>query len=359
MTTLFYEMEVAEADGDAVDLFAGPGGWTKALEALGRPSDIGLEVDRWACATRRAAGFHAIECNVEHVDPADFSGARGLIASPPCQAFSSAGKQHGRQHLDEILAAIRSGDWKARPSTDPNVYLVLDVGRWAEVLDPEWIALEQVPAVLPAWHAYAEWLDARGYYTWTGILNAADFGVPQIRKRAFLMARRSKPIGPPAPTHSKTGEDGLERWVTMAEALGWTGLLSTGRDWREDGTSQSFDAELGPAPALTAKSGGQWHRGETNRDLPSWPADRPSTTIAGDPRAFHPGSHIAHDGRDLSKAIGRSEGTIMLSIEEALILQSFPPDYPVRGTKTEQFIQIGNAVPPKLAEAVLREIFDS
>ena len=68
---------------------------------------------------------------------------------------------------------------------------------------------------------------------------------------------------------------------------------------------------------------------------------------------FPPGGHTANDGRDNTRMVGRTENTIRLTPEQALALQSFPPDFPVAGAKTRKFQQIGNAVPPLVALAVL------
>jgi DNA (cytosine-5)-methyltransferase 1 len=78
--------------------------------------------------------------------------------------------------------------------------------------------------------------------------------------------------------------------------------------------------------------------------------------LCGDARVFSPGGHIANDGRDNTKMIGRSENTITLDVWQALVLQSFRPDYPVQGTRSSQFMQVGNAVPPVLAAAILRQL---
>ncbi len=454
LVTLFEAMEIAEHDdyGDAVDLFAGPGGWSEACKALGL-DDIGIEYDRWACSTRRAAGHRTVEADVSHLDPLEFAGRPGLIASPPCQAFSAAGKGHGRDFVEALADAIASRSWTARPHRDPRVWLVLEVGRWYEALRPEWIVLEQVPAVLPLWSAYAEILEADGYSTWTGKLDAMTFGVPQIRHRAVLIASREQTVGPPPPTHGKPPTD-LLQWVTMAKALGWgmtgrpgmtlavgtaaggqdpagvggsaaraalyrereegrwvlqTGqstmkhgrtpddvevyerdldrpaptvttmgrlwkvvpealeeplpprYLHTGVDWRDDGSSQRIDGLEQPSPAVTTRSGRQWVATPDAVDRSTalrragWEHERPATTIAGDPRVFAPGSHIANDGRNLDHAVGRSDEAIRITIEDALVLQSFRRDYPVAGVKTKQFEQIGNAVPPRMAEAILRQ----
>lgn len=84
--------------GTVVDLFAGPGGWDLAARELGF-DPIGLEWDPAACATRRAAGLRTMECDVAAVDLETGwkeTGVTGLIASPPCTAFSMAGSGEGR-----------------------------------------------------------------------------------------------------------------------------------------------------------------------------------------------------------------------------------------------------------------------
>lgn len=403
--------------GKIIDLFAGPGGWDEALHELDRSADVlGIEYEQNACATRAAAGHNTLQADVSTIDEQDYADdLEGLIASPPCQGFSSAGKGHARNLIPELLASIHARRWTDRADPDPRVWLIVDLGRWLERLRPEWIALEQVPAVLPLWTAYADMLRDLGYSTWTGVLNAADYGVPQTRQRAILMASRTKTAHAPAATHdadptpSLFGE--MAPWVTMAEALGLHGhvgfprlddrgdspdgyrvrdwrsteepsfavtekarswILNTGRDWKpgEDRShAQKIDPEVLPSPTLTAKSGSQWQLTAGNQDRATirgldepaptvafgnasgdWIFGRPATTIMGDPRVFQPGGHHTPGAQ--------SENAIKITIAQALILQSFRPDYPVQGTKSRQFEQIGNAIPPLLALRVLRELMD-
>lgn len=442
-------------DRDIVDLYAGPGGWSEALRALGRGrSEIGIEYDAAACLTRTAAGHATIRADIGTLDPVRFAGRlEGLIASPPCQAFSSAGKGAARNLLPQLLDSIRNRRWDDRADPDPRVWLIVNLGRWLQDLTPEWIALEQVPAVLPIWHAYADLLRGRGYSVWVGILNAADFGVPQTRRRAILIASNTRTVHPPEPTHaaepvpSLFGE--LAPWVTMADALGWHGVVedlrgagaierhgdrpprSTDRpaptvratggghasggfvfrpllDRRQTGVA-IIDASEQPAPTVTAMafSHGVWkawwgdpaeaepyrnearlqlragsHTGATVRD-----GDEPAPTLAFghswagwqfepvelsthsrtetggtvDPNYQRPIDEPAPTIRQQSKSWTFDEGEpsaagIHITPRDALILQSFRPDYPVQGTKTKQFEQIGNAIPPRLAWHVLRQI---
>lgn len=504
-----------------VDLFAGPGGWDWALAGLGLES-IGIEYDGAACETRAAVGYPTVRADVRTCRPP--AQLDGLIASPPCPTFSTAGKGEGRDYLPELCLAVLACADGWHPDTDldlfgdPRTGLVLEPLRWIHAGRPDWVALEQVPPVLPVWSAYATVLERLGYSTWTGILNAADYGVPQTRRRAILLASRTRTVRPPQPTHGERPADSLfaeyqlAPWVSMAQALGWgmtgrpsttlvTGVaghacdpLSGGsgsraalareleegrwrmgfprlddhgdsedgyreRDWREadepafaltekarswviqtgnnshvtsrdgsragEGGVELYERSLEePAPTLDAKvgsawrvqfpggrngaertgdepaatiafghdagawrvtgvnTGRDWKEGGTREDAQTippdqpapaidgkgrwhalveadvWPEDRPATTLAGDARVFAPGGHVANDGRNNDEMIGRSEHAIRLGIADALILQSFPPDYPVAGSKTKQFEQVGNAVPPGLARAILLEVLD-
>ncbi len=309
----------------AVDLFAGPGGWDVAAELLGIDV-VGVEWDGAACDTRRAVGHRTVEADVAGVDPLalieeHWPGARpaGLIASPPCQTFSSAGGGAGREMLDELCAVARhrfgaegvqlaAAELKLADA-DPRSLLVLEPIRWIKALEPRWIALEQVPSVLPIWEAYAEGLRAMGYSVWTGVLSAERYGVPQTRKRAILVASLDREVAEPPATHKRyvaprkdrddmdtlfgddtpergritaPGDEHLKDWVSMAEALGWSEGTSpapaptvtscTGSDvWGGSGGRARAEAAAVPVTLVaTQQNGATGEPGERNSDEPAF-----------------------------------------------------------------------------------------
>lgn len=284
-----------------VDLFAGPGGWSLGLRALGL-EDVGVEFDKDIADTREQLGLQTIHADVRDIPVDAWGRIDGLIASPPCQTFSQAGKRMG-------LADARG-------------QLIYEPKRFIECHLPDFIAFEEVPPVLPMWDEYAAWLRDIGYRAWTGILNAADYGVPQSRKRAFLFATRNGVSPSPLPgTHAKNpsrrpnlfGET-KKKWVTAAEALP--------------------------------------HR----NDLPEWAHRRPATTIV---RSFcphvvsAPGYRKAGDGPRQ-----KAPGSFEVTLDEMAVLQGAWAGMPFQGSKTKRFSICGALLPPPWAAGILAHLVE-
>lgn len=353
--------------GVVVEPFGGAGGASEGMRRAGIHA-IGIEKDRWACATRAAAGHLTIRADVEHLplEPFRRRGVTGLWASPPCPDFSRAGKRAGR--------------------TGETGRLVDLVPMWVEALRPEWVACEQVPDVLPIWLEHAYVYRQLGYSTWCGLLDPVNYGVPQNRPRAVLIASQTKVAAPPAATHAKRpdpslfGDAPLLPWVSMADALGWSGELdrrTNSKDGRGGMVPTVTVPTNRPSATVTGKAGqGQWRRllnpGRTptqphrrlydaarepaptialGHDMASWCWERPATTVCGDTRIGRPG-HKDRAGGEAQFA----EDAVKVTIPELLILQGMPPDYPLVGNKTQRAQQVGNLVPPPLAEAIVREL---
>lgn len=368
----------------AVDHFAGTG-WSVACRWLGI-REYGVEIMPEAIRTRRAVGFRTIYRDVwsglQHPSLVPLHDL--YIASPPCQTFSVAGRGTGRNALDMVMALVDSGAWKNPANLratgadlgDDRTALVLTplAHIWAH--RPRLVALEQVPTVLPVWEAMAEVLRGLGYSVWTGNLQAEQYGVPQTRKRAILMARLDGPVTAPTPTHSRYYsrepmrlDPGVQKWVSMAEALGWGGERR-GLNDRPSPTITGGGTETGGAEPIAkiARYTGlsSWEGGTARLDpseaatLQTFPAidvrpeleawqwfDAPATTVAGDPRITAREHHFHGE---------QSKTSLKLEPAEAARFQTFPAPFPFQGSKGKQFLQIGNAVPPLLASAILQAL---
>ncbi|AXH94362.1 DNA cytosine methyltransferase [Micromonospora aurantiaca] len=379
-----------------MDLYAGAGGWDQAARQLGLTT-VGLEIWHDACVTAVNAGHPRIRCDIATYPTAPFTGVRGLIASPPCQAWSTAGKRQGEQdkaRVHELVNAYAAGaDEPGDGWADDRSHHAAQPVRWIRDLRPEWVAMEQVPPVLDLWCHIGDVLRGWGYSVWVGVLNSADYGVPQTRQRAVLIASRVRAVFQPETTHEENPPAdalfGARRpWVSMAEALGWadgmevvsnygTGGDSSNRGvrsasqpastvtskvdrakvrWAVDRRTRSKGAggsmyptplvdDDRPAPTLTANQ--RWVL-QSRRDSPKWVAEHgerrnrelaePAPTVTGEVHRW---------------SVTGDEESRPITLTEAALLQSFPADYPWHGNQGSRSLQVGNAVPPGLAAAVL------
>ncbi|MGW3545669.1 DNA cytosine methyltransferase [Nocardia niigatensis] len=317
----------------AVDLFAGPGGLDVAAHWLGMAID-GIEWNRDACATRDAAGLSTKQGDVRDFGPSHFPEATMLAGGPPCQTYTVAGSGAGRQALTQVLDMVdrmirgrkvgRSLDALHKETGDERSGLVLEPLRWAleayhDGKPYEVIVLEQVQAVLPVWRAVGMALNKIGYLVDCGVLHTEQYGVPQTRRRAILIARRDEqPFLPDATHHlyrkgkKRSDYDAtLRPWVTMGDALQRTGF--------------AVISNYGTGGDPKARGRRTWKE--------------PSATVTG------------KVSRNRLVSITDDSELGRLSLPEAGRLQTFPRDYPWSERDTAQ--QIGNAIPPRLGTHVL------
>lgn len=393
----------------ALDLFAGSG-WGVACQRLGIV-EYGVEIMPDAIATREANGMRTIYNDVWDglAGRAEVPAYNLGIASPPCQTFSVAGQGAGRKALDDVLGLIADHAY-ALPGEglrsralelglDDRTALVLTPLAHAFRDRPKYLAWEQVPAVLPVWEACAEVLRQIGYSVSVGILHAEQYGVPQTRKRAILVASSEREARLPEPTHSKfynrtpeKMDPGLLPWVSMAEGLGWSpeeappGVyvhpVSNARRgvWPSDEPSPTIRGVNRPMPETynghdrDACSPGMAHSRltiEESAALQTYPVgwgftNRPALTVSNSVgRGLGGGSgardtvrHAIRDDEFIRSVHAKDDSyaeATRITVDEAAKLQTYDPSpaFIFCGTKTNQFLQIGNAVPPLLAEAIL------
>lgn len=402
-----------EDDITALDLFAGTG-WGVACQRLGI-GESGVELMPEAVATRTANGMETVYNDVwqgillsREMHELLYGAYRLLIASPPCQTFSLGGHGAGLAAMQEVLEAIRLHAYKDPQALlafgekhDMRTALVLTPLAYIYRDRPQYVVLEQVPTVLPVWQEYAKIMEEWGYSVKTEVLQAEQYGVPQTRKRAILVARLDGPVSLPTPTHSKYYpgnptklDPGVAKWVSMAEALGWqdtpeasvicpTNLrpnagfrngdspaptLAFGHDrprWISPAELEDYRKTGAPNPGVKLTE-------EEASVLQTYPTgwgftDRPAITVANAvgrglaggsgaratvERALEEGTFIPSPNGDGSCY---AEDT-RITPEEAGVLQTYDRPFVWCGTKSKVFLQIGNAVPPLLAQRVLEAV---
>lgn len=312
---------------DVVELFAGAGGMSLGAENVGLKGH-GIEWNADAVSTRLANGLATTHGDVRDFGPADFPTATILAGGPPCQTFSVAGNGAGRRDLDTVLRVVDrlgAGEIIGRGEfTDDRTSLVLEPLRWAlEALRTRRpyraIVLEQVPSVLPVWDAYAGVLRSLGYGVATGVLKTEQYGLPQTRRRAVLVASLgTDDVTLPAPTH-RPYRKGVARSEGVASLLPWVPMGDVVRKFTRFEVVSNYGTGGDP------KNRGR----RTDRE--------PAFAVTGKASRNRV---VAPDGTELPRfgpdTIGR--------------LQGFPEGWKWAGNGLSQ--QVGNACPPPLAEAL-------
>ncbi len=345
---------LAESSPRCLELFAGSGGAALGIEAAGFAHAALCEWDADACATLRAAGLGpVVEGDVRDLDAIEAVAGSGpldlLWSSFPCQAFSTAGKRKGasderngwpwtvdaidrfrpRWFLGENVRGLLCHSSKGHPDPMrcPRCYL-------DEVILPQ----------LRERFAHAGW--------W--LLDAADFGVPQHRRRVILWAG-PRPLALPEPTHAdpatlaQRGLFGprLAPWVSMGEALGLMDGQVVAAGETGEGRPRPMDQA---APTIGTKGTAYLLR----------PAPTVTSTEVKSTRASAASGGEFNGGPDrASDALFLGTGRRRLTVEECARLQDFPPGHPFQGTKTSRYRQVGNAVPPTLARVVAEVVFEA
>lgn len=335
----------------AVDLFCGVGGLTCGLQKAGIPVVAGIDIDgscEYAYTHNNDSQF--IEKSIDEISGKEVRAMlRGadvkiLVGCAPCQPFSShqKDKKHRSKHKD----------WK----------LLYQFGRLVREVHPHIVSMENVPELQKekVFLDFVNTLKEENYKVTYQVVNVADYGVPQRRKRLILLASRRKKINLIGPTHQK--------YATVYDAIGNLPAVSAGEKNQID--------PLHIAPALSelnmkrirnSTPGGTW------RD---WPDELKLKCHRSEKGQSYASVYGRMRWEDLAPTIttqfigygtgrfGHPEQDRALTLREGAILQSFPanyefvsPDNPVPIRKVAR--HIGNAVPPRLGEIIGQSIIDS
>jgi DNA (cytosine-5)-methyltransferase 1 len=344
---------IAEAQIEGIDLFCGAGGLSCGLSAQGIRVVAGIDVDP-ACQYPYEANHVGAKFLLR--DIATVSGdelrslwspgvIRLLAGCAPCQPFSSYAN----------TSTVDEAKWR----------LLQEFARLVDETLPDLITMENVPRLQTAqpFKDFLRTLKRGGYQIAYAVLNAADYGTPQQRKRLVLVASRLGPVTVPTPTH-----DGSRQWVTVREAVGHLKKLNDGQSCEDDPLHiASCLSALNRARIKASVPGGTWrewpdhlvaacHQRESGKKSTGvygrmeW--DKPAPTMTTLCNGYG-------NGR-----FGHPEQNRGISLREAAIFQSFPATYRFaregEGVAVRAMARlIGNAVPPKLGEAVARTLYAS
>ena len=342
----------------AIELFAGAGGAALGLEAAGFAHAALCEWDPDACATLRAAGLGpVVEGDVRDLDAvAAVAGERCdlLWSSFPCQAWSTASKRKGaRDERNGWPWTVDAIDrFRPRWFLGENVRGLLN-HRGGCVYGGGTLDLFGADPSLDCPRCYfdrvilrqlRERFDHVGYW----LLDAADYGVPQHRRRVILWAGAA-PLEKPTATH---GPGRALPWVSMKEALEVDGCFTTG----SFGRGRPVKPVSWPAPTVPARYGDAIEPWDSaGRPFvvaaPNRGMDKPSpTVVCSEVKGSGPGANPTKLQR-ASDALYLATGRRRLTLEECARLQDFPL-HPWQGNSTARYRQVGNAVPPTLARVV-------
>lgn len=347
-----------------IDLFAGCGGLTEGFRQQGCNPVFAVEWDKAAAATyAQNFGDHVVCGDIVEVKASAFPTADIVVGGPPCQGFSQLG---------------------TRDPDDPRNLLWEEYARVVHHVQPQVFVLENVPQFLKSgqFELLVEWTEPgerlEGYEIAYDVLNAADYGVAQRRRRVIVVGSRVGPPSLPKPSH---GEPERLPWVGLREALEGipfeVGPFDLPDRTLSDDTPGPFKASeihLARNPReMSVRRYDSVPPGGNRFDLPEdllpncwankptgttdvmgrleW--DRPSLTIRTE--FFKPEKgrylHPQWDADDEDKRVNRP-----ITHWEAARIQGFPDDFVWCGSKIAIAKQIGNAVPVGLADAVARHI---
>ncbi len=318
-----------------VDLFSGAGGLSEGFRLAGFESTLAIELDPFAAASyqKNHPNTSIIVNDISKISNAEILAKVGnkkihiVAGGPPCQGFSNANRR--------------------KKISDERNILYLEFLRVVKLLSPDFFVMENVrgfaSAKLDGNKTIIEDIQERVGKAYTvdfKILVAADYGVPQLRNRVFVIGRKGKdPVSFPKPTHTKNiGSESncpsLSEWETVGKCL-----LPRNKVPSKFYYSKKLIKGFVRREKLNKKRhlGFKWQFLDKNK---------PSYTIPA--RYYKDGANalVKYSDQEIRK----------LTPSECALIQSFPSEYQFMGPTNQVYRQIGNAVPPLLAKAIAQEI---
>jgi len=338
-----------------IDLFAGCGGSAIGFREAGFRIAAAVEIDATAAESFRLnLGLKPLVEDIRSVDGPRLLTSAGLrrgectvlLGCPPCQSYTVLRRAAKATELDAVRETL------------PDEYL-----RLVREVRPQFVAFENVPGMKNGrgraqFRRLESGLRELGYVTSSKVIDVADYGVPQHRRRLILLGGLGVTVDVPAPTHAAASSISLRRYTTVRDAISTLTTLGPGdvdaRDPYHRARSHN-DLALRRLRAIP-EGGGRLdlpddlqldchrdHRGHYDvYGRMGWDAPAPTITSGCTNitrgRFAHPSQHRA------------------ITIREAMLLQGFPQSMQLSGTQDQMAQQIGNAVPPAVAQAVAAAI---
>ena len=326
----------------SIDLFSGAGGLSLGLDRAGFKPVLAVEINKDACATYTLR-FPNVDVKPVPIQTIDFLPYRGkvdlLAGGPPCQPFSSGGLRQASKDIRDMIPEFIRALSEARP----RAFLMENV--------PGLVTGCRKDYFLNAIRSF----EALGYAVSWEVVNAADYGVPQKRKRLFVVGTLDGKFVFPKPTHGtgkgKKKYSPVSAWLNLQEVKGEANPSIVTYAKNPDIRPNPYDGHLfngggraldpnAPSHTILASAGGnKTHFVDPNDLVPK----------------YH--KHIAKGGKPY---VGKTlKGARRLTVLESAILQTFPPEMVFCGSRSSQYTQVGNAVPPMLAAIIGKSIFEA
>lgn len=337
---------------NAISLFSGAMGLDLGIEKAGFDIKVCVEMNKLAAQTIRAnTNIPVIEKDINLVSTKELLNVAGLkkgevflvVGGPPCQAFSTAGARRG---FDDFRGNV-----------------IINFLRVVKEIQPEFFILENVRGLLSSKMSYipeeyqgkyddigeipgsvvyflTKEFEEYGYSLSFSLFNSANYGVPQKRERVIIFGHKGNRVPLPSPTHSETGLETGQKWVTFGDAVKglkekdmryidltkktekYLKFISEGQYWKN--LPQDIQEEaMGASYHLGGGKTGFYRRLSYRQ---------PSPTLVTSPSM--PATLLAHPTQMRP-----------LSIEEYARVQQFPDDWEFQGNIRDIYKQIGNAVP--------------